>query len=157
MIRKKIDVNPFNSIGSILVMVFVFIALYWVATGLFKILTAAAPFLLIAALIINHNVVINYGKWLWNLLLKNPLMGIAGIALSFFGFPIIAGFLLAKALIYRKVDKLKKTVEKEKYGEFTDYEEVEEEPEIRLELPNFEKPRPKPKAKNNNDYDQYFD
>lgn len=137
-------------------MVLVFIALYWLATGIFKLLSIAAPFLLIAALVINHNVVINYGKWLFNLLKTKPLMGIGGILLSVFGFPIIAGFLFGKALLYRKVDKMKTEFETKKYGDFVDYEEVDDEPEIRLELPEFEKPEPKPK-KNNNDYDQYFD
>lgn len=160
MIRRKVDVNPFNSITSILFMVLVFIALYWLATGIFKLLSIAAPFLLVAALVINRNVVINYGKWLWNLLKTNPLMGIGGILLSVFGFPIIAGFLFGKALLYRKVDKMKTEFETKKYGDFVEYEEmdmdVDEQPEIRLELPEIIKPKPKPK-KDNNNYDQYFD
>ena len=155
MIRRKVDVNPFNSITSILFMVLVFIALYWLATGLFKILSFAAPFLLVGALLINHNVVINYGKWLWNLLRTKPLMGIGGILLSVFGFPIIAGFLFGKALLYRKVDKMKTEFEAQQKGEFVEYEEVDDEPEIRLELPEILK-QPKPKNKSN-DYDQYFD
>jgi hypothetical protein len=154
MMRRKVDVNPFNSITSILFMVLVFVALYWLATGIFKLLSFAAPFLLVAALIINHKVVINYGKWLWNLLKTKPLMGIGGVLLSIFGFPIIAGFLFGKALLFRKVDKMKTEFETKKYGEFVDYEEVDEEPQIRLELPEYEKPKPK---KNQTDYDQYFE
>ena len=49
---------------------------------------------------------------------------------------------------------MKTEFETKKYGEFVDYEEVDEEPEIRLELPEIRKPKTK---KNENDYDQYFD
>jgi len=151
--RRKVDVNPFNSITSILFLVLIFVALYWLATGIFKILSVAAPFMLIAALVINHNVVLNYGKWLWNLLLKKPLLGIGGILLTVFGFPIISGFLLGKALLYRKVKKMKQEYDKQQNGDFIEYEEVDEEPQIRLELPDFQKP----KKERGNDYDQYFD
>lgn len=151
--RKKVDVNPFNSITSILFLVLIFIAFYWLATGIFKLLTIAAPFLLIATLIIDYNVVLNYGKWLWNLLLKNPLMGIGGILLTFFGFPVIAGFLLVKALLMRKVNKMKQDYETEQKGEYVDYMEVDDEPDVRIELPEIDKP----KKRNNEDYDQFFD
>lgn len=153
--KRKVDVNPFNSITSILFLVLAFVALYWIATGIFKILSIAAPFMLIAALIINYNVVLNYGKWLFNLLKRKPLMGIGGILLTFFGFPIISGFLLVKALLYRKVNKMKEEYEVREKGQFIDYEEIEEEPQIRLELPEYEKP--KSKTKKDDSYDQFFD
>jgi len=160
--RRKVDVNPFNSISSILFLVLAFVALYFVATWVFKILAYAAPVMLLGALIINHKVVLNYGKWLVNLLKKNPLMGVGGVLLTFFGFPIIAGFLLGKALLFRKVDKLKKEFEggqtqSGSQTEFTDYEEVDDEPQVRLELPEFEKPRVNPKKDKNSDYEQFFD
>ncbi len=151
--RRNIDVNPFNSITSILIGVLIFVALYWIASSIFKILSVAAPFLLVAALIINHNVVLNYGKWLFSLLKKNPLMGIGAVLLSIFGFPIISGFLLVKALLYRRVNKMKKEYENKTYGEYTEYEEIKDEPEIRLELPNFEQP----KKNKRDDYDQFFE
>lgn len=151
--RKKIDVNPFNSITSILFLVLVFVGLYWLATGIFKILTVAAPFLLIATLIIDYKIVLGYGKWLWNLLLKNPLMGIGGILLTFFGFPIIAGFLLVKALLYRKVNKIKEEFDTQQNGELIDYEEIDDEPQIRMELPEVKKTR----QRKDDEYDQFFD
>ena len=151
--RRKVDVNPFNSITSILFLVFAFVALYWLATGIFKILTVAAPFLLIATLIIDYTVVLNYGKWLWNLLRTNPLMGIGGILLTFFGFPIISGFLLGKALLYRKVNKIQKEFDTKQNGEFAEYEEVDEEPQIRMELPEIKKTPPR----KDDHYDQFFD
>ncbi|MFT5167099.1 MAG: hypothetical protein ACI8P3_002336 [Saprospiraceae bacterium] len=151
--RRKVDINPFNSITSILFLVFAFVALYWLATGIFKILTVAAPFLLVAALLIDYRVVVNYGKWLWNLLRKNPLMGIGGILLTFFGFPIISGFLLGKALLYRKVNKIKEEFDTKQNGEFAEFEELDDEPQIRMELPEIKKPQ----KRKDDDYDQFFD
>ncbi len=153
--KRKVDINPFNSIASILLLVFVFVALYWIASSLFWLLTKLSPILLIAALIIDHTVVLNYGKWLLNLLKKNPLMGIVAVLLSVVGYPVIFGFLLAKALLYRKVNKMKQEFDVKQNGELVDYEEIEEKPQIRLELPSFEKPEPKPKK--GDDYDQFFD
>jgi hypothetical protein len=151
--RRKVDINPFNSITSILFLVLAFVALYWLATGIFKILTVAAPFLLVAALLIDYRVVVNYGKWLWNLLRKNPLMGIGGILLTFFGFPIISGFLLGKALLYRKVNKIKEEFDTKQNGEFAEFEELDDEPQIRMELPEIKKPQ----KRKDDDYDQFFD
>ena len=151
--RRKVDINPFNSIASILILVFIFFALYWVASSVFWLLTKLSPILLIGALIIDYNVVLNYGKWMWNLLKKNPVMGIGAILLTVFGYPIIFGFLFGKALLYRKVNKMKKEHDIRKNGEFVEYEEIKEEPKIRLELPNFEKP----KQEKGGDYEQFFD
>ncbi len=151
--RRKIDVNPFNSITSILFLVLIFVGLYYVAKGIFTILAWLSPVLLIGALIIDHRVVVGYCKWLYNLLLKNPLLGIGAILLTFFGFPVIAGFLFAKSLLYRKVRELKDNYEQQTQGEFVDYEEIEDEPPVRLNLPNMERPR----RKDEGEYDQYFE
>lgn len=150
--RKKVDVNPFNSITSILTLVLVFVGIYFIASWLFKILAWLAPIFLIITLVIDYRVVLNYGKWLYNLLLKNPIMGIGGILLTFFGFPVIAGFLLVKALLYRKVRDVKQQYETQTQGELIDYEEIEDESPIRLELPEVDKRS----NKKNRDYDQFF-
>jgi len=151
--RRKVDINPFNSIASILILVFIFFALYWVASSVFWLLTKLSPILLIGALIIDYNVVLNYGKWMWKLLKKNPVMGIGAVLLTIFGYPIIFGFLFGKALLYRKVNKMKKEHDVRTNGEFVEYEEIKEEPKIKLELPSFEKP----KQEKGGDYEQFFD
>lgn len=151
--RKKVDVNPFNLIIGIVIFLLVLVVLYRVSIWLFQILLYLSPLLLIGALVINKSVVINYGKWLVNLVKKNPTRGIVGIVLTIVGFPVVAGFLLGKAWLYRKADAIKQHADQQKYGEFADYEEVKDEPEIRLELPEVDKPRKKKRS----DYDQYFE
>jgi len=47
MANRKIDVNPFNSIASILFLVLIFVGLFFVAKGVFWILSWLAPVFLI--------------------------------------------------------------------------------------------------------------
>lgn len=150
--RKKIDINPFNSLGSILIMILVFAGLFFIARGIFTILAWVAPLLLIATLVIDYKVVLGYGKWLVNLLKNNLGMGIGALLLTIFGFPVIAGFLFVKALLYRKVNKLQEEVQRRQEGELVDFEEVDSKPTI-IELP----PIKKKQKEVQNDYEQLFD
>ena len=148
--NNQAEANPFNSITSILFLVLAFMALYFIATSVFKILAWLAPVMLIATLVIDYKVVLNYGKWIVNLLRRNPLIGIGAILLSFFGFPIIAGFLLGKALLKRKVVKMKKDIQNRQEGEYTDYEEMNSRPST-LDLPEMER------QEDFSDYEELFD
>ena len=152
--RRNIDINPFSSIFSILTMVLIFVALFFVAQGIFNILAWLAPILLIATVLIDYKVILNYGKWLLNLLRKDVLMGIGGVLLTVFGFPIIAGFLFGKALLYRKAKKMNQAYEEQHEGEFLEYEEIQEEEPTTFELPMLEKEEKPPKK--SNDYEQLF-
>ncbi|MDX1685745.1 MAG: hypothetical protein R3275_10955 [Saprospiraceae bacterium] len=102
-----------------LILVGLFIGLFWLARGIFTILAYLAPFLIIAALLINYKVVTGYLKWLWSTLLRDPLMGIIYIVLSFFGFPIVSAYLLFKALAGRRIERIKK--DQQYYQEYRSY------------------------------------
>ena len=155
--QRKIEFSPLNSIGSIIMMIVVMVAIYYIATGIFSFLAYIAPALLIGALIINYKVVTGYGKTLINLLRKNPLMGILGILLTVFAFPLVAGFLFGKALLTRKVKQLQKEAENQRYGEYVDYEEVDN--DIVEDVPHIELPpiQKKSNTKERGDYEQFFD
>lgn len=155
--QRKVEFNPLNSIGSIIMMIVVMVGIYYIATGIFSFLAYIAPALLIGALVINYRVVTGYGKTLINLLRKNPLMGVLGVVLTIFAFPLVAGFLFGKALLTRKVKQLQKEAEKQRYGEFVDYEEVEN--DIVDDVPHIELPpiQKKSNTKDREDYEQYFD
>ena len=59
---------------------------------------------------------------------RNPLIGVLGIVLSILGFPVVSAFLLARALLNKKI---KETQQKEKIrreGQFIDFEELDSEP-----------------------------
>ena len=87
--------------------------------------------------------------------------------MTFFGFPVVSGFLLSKALLKKKVKEITNQYEERTQGEFVEYEEVDEEPPVRIEIP--EKldinvpPKQKPiievrqQKKDTGDYEQLFD
>jgi hypothetical protein len=170
---RKVDVNPFNSILSIIFLVAIFIGLYYLATGIFKILTFLTPFMLIAALVIDYRVVLNYGKWLLNTLSTDLLKGLGMVLLMIFGYPIIAGYLLLKAVVSKKLQSVQADFEERSKPQYANYEEVdlEEMPyeDLSDEKPlDLNKPKPvvkpeikievKPKPKEDKgDYDQFFE
>jgi len=117
-----------------LVAVGFFILLFFMMRGIFTILAWAAPFLLIAALLINYRTIINFGKWLYRLITRNPIVGIVAVILCVFGFPVVAGFLFGKSLLDRKVRSL--LDERNPQDEFVDYEEISNES---LELKQLER------------------
>lgn len=162
MIEKRYN-SPFNSLTSVIVLVLFFVALFYIARAAFWLLSIAAPVMLIATLIIDHTVVTNYGKWIINQLKTNLIFGIGAILLTVFGFPIVAGFLLAKALIKRKFKKVKAEMEAQhgggRRGDFIEYEEIQEEPPVMLELPELKKRREpiREQRTQRNEYDDLFD
>lgn len=148
--------GPFGSFGGVIALVLFFVMLYFLAKGLFWILSLVAPILLIATLVIDHKVVLDYGKFIFKLLKDNPLVGILGIVLSVVGFPIVSGFLFFKALARRTINSKLESIKKEREGEFAEYEEVVEDTDF-LELPEVETVQRKPKANNSNEYEDLFD
>ena len=106
----------FNGIIGFAFMVLLFVGLFFIAKGVFTVLAWVAPVLIILALLINYRTVLNYLKFMLGLLQRNPVGGIIGILLSFFGFPILAGVLFGKSILDRKVKKLKEAYQAEKDG-----------------------------------------
>ena len=144
----------FNGIIGFAFMVLLFVGLFFIAKGVFTVLAWVAPVLIILALLINYRTVLNYLKFMLGLLQRNPVGGIIGILLSFFGFPILAGVLFGKSILDRKVKKLNEAYQAEKDGEFVEFEEIiKPERETKLELPPMEKQAP---VKKDNQYEDLF-
>ena len=120
----------YTTTETIVGLVFFALAL-WAAFFLFKsifsILAWAAPILFIAALIINHKLVLSYGKMLVVLLKRNTLVGILAIILTFVAFPVVAALLFAMALMNKKADSILKDEIQKKEGIPTDYTEISSE------------------------------
>ncbi|MBK8829656.1 MAG: hypothetical protein IPN60_02165 [Saprospiraceae bacterium] len=144
----------FNGIIGFAFMVLLFVGLFFIAKGVFTVLAWVAPVLIILALLINYRTVLNYLKFMLGLLQRNPVGGIIGILLSFFGFPILAGVLFGKSILDRKVKKLNEAYQAEKDGEFVEFEEIiKPERETKLDLPPMEKQAP---VKKDNQYEDLF-
>ena len=144
----------FNGIIGFAFMVLLFVGLFFIAKGVFTVLAWIAPVLIILALLINYRTVLNYLKFMLGLLQRNPVGGIIGILLSFFGFPILAGVLFGKSILDRKVKKLNEAYQAEKDGEFVEFEEIiKSERETKLDLTPKEKQAP---VKKDNQYEDLF-
>jgi len=147
--NKKSD--PINTIISLIMLVVVFMLIFFVARGVFRLLTWMAPFLFIATLILDYRVILSYGKYLLRTLERNIIWGIVMTVLTVIGFPLVIAFLFGKALLFRRVKTVEKEMEEEKTGEYIPYEEVDEEEEF-LDLPEF-----KDKEKDRDRYGRFFD
>ncbi len=139
-------------------LVMILIGLFFLARGIFTLLSYAAPVLIVGALIINYKTVVNYLKFMLSLLKRNLLTGIIAIILSVIGFPILSGVLFGKAILDRKVRKFKEAHQSRQAGEFVEYEEVirpnrRQEPDEELELPPIQK---EPAPKKDNRYEDLF-
>jgi hypothetical protein len=126
--------NPSQLVIALLVVVIAVFGLFWLARSIFRILAFLAPFMLIAAAIMDYRVIFDYVRTIIGWLKSNTLFGIAAIVLSILGFPFVSLFLLMRAYASRfgKGRGLKDVIK----GDYIKFEEVEEED---LELPEFKK------------------
>ena len=163
--------NPFGSIINLLIFFAVLVGMYFFIGGVFKLLYLVAPVLLIATLVINYRIVADYAIDVFETFRTNVLWGVVKVAFTILCYPLVIGWLFAKSLIYRKVDKLKQDFEAQmnatnsnlgtqQQTEFADFEELssekldknkpsKEEPPIILEIPKL-------KERRQDDYDQFF-
>lgn len=151
--------SPFGSFGAVVGLILFFVMLYFLAKGLFYVLSFAAPVMFLITLFIDHHVVLDYGKFIIKLLKENTIIGIVGVILTLVGFPIVSGFLFFKALarrtINKKLDEIGLGKPKEEYAE---YEEVVDEETDFLELPEIEKPtRTSRSTDTTNEYEDLFE
>ena len=144
--------GPFNSIVGILMVVGVILAIYYISSLVFRLLYFVSPVLLVATLIIDYKVVVNFVKWLVSLIKRNAILGIGATLLSLVAYPITSIFLLGSALFKRKVNQVRTNYQMQKEGELVDFEEIESRPS-KLELPDLEKRT----QQKDNDYEQLFD
>ncbi len=163
--------NPFGSIINLLIFFGVLVLMYFFIGGVFKLLYLAAPFLLIATLIINYRIVADYAIDIFETFRTDVLWGVVKVAFTILCYPFVIGWLFAKSLIYRKVDKMKQNFDAQmnatnaNFGtnpsvsaDFADFEELSSE---MLDKNKAKKQEPiiieLPKPKNKqDDYDQFF-
>lgn len=148
----------FNIIPVLIFGIFFMVALFYVAKLALTILWYLVPVLIIATLFIDHKVIMNYGKWLFALLGKNPILGVIATLLSIAGAPVVSLFLFGKAMLKKKVKDMKKQFETETEGEFVDYEEVKPENEgwVELPTPKVREKKKQTRRPNKNEYEDLF-
>lgn len=113
-----------NWIG-IIIMLVVLIGLFVLARGIFRLLMFLAPIMLIATLIIDYKVVLDYVKQLGGLFKRNPLYGLGATAFTIVLYPIVFATLLFRAVTRKQLARFTQGRPGEE-EEFVEYEEVEE-------------------------------
>lgn len=144
--------NPLGSFGAVIAMIAVLLMLFFLAKGIFTILSWAAPVLLILALIFDYTVVTDYAKFIGKLFKENALYGILASVLTVVGYPVVSGFLFFKAFARRSLKKVIKKAEEAQKPKYSDYTEIKEDEDF-LELPRIQKLE---EVKKENDYDNLF-
>lgn len=145
--------GPFGFFGPLLVLALIFTVLYFLASGIFWVLSWVALPIFIITLILDYKVVTDYLEFVFKLLKENTLVGIVAVLVTFFAYPFVAGYLFMKALGKRQIKKMMDHVEKEK-NTYSDYQEVKEVEDF-LELPPLPKKQAQPQSRNN-EYDDMF-
>ncbi|HOY11497.1 MAG TPA: hypothetical protein PLY70_00090 [Saprospiraceae bacterium] len=146
--------NPLGSFGAIIAMIAVLLLLFFIAKGVFTILSFIAPVLLILALFFDYTVVTDYLKFIGQLFKEKPLFGVLASILTVVGYPVVFGFLFFRAFARKSLKSAIKKAEEAQRPKYSEYEEVKDEEEF-LTLPNVEKESVKSK-KNDNDYEDLF-
>ena len=129
---RRFDISSGPSFGNALlagiILIGVFIGLYWVARGIFSLLSFLAPVMLIITAILNYRVITGYAQWLWDNLKKEPLMGLLYVLLTVVGFPIVSAYLLFKAIAQHRRKKMKEQFNSHREREisYTEYEILED-------------------------------
>ncbi len=137
MSQYKFSTGKFNPIVGLLMGVLFMVGLFWLAKGIFTILSWAFPVMIIATAIINYRVILGFGKWVLNALKINPMIGIVIVLFSFLAYPLVGMFLLFKALASRGSGR-EQVIAEEVQGEYINYEEVEVEEDF-LSLDDIKK------------------
>lgn len=119
-----------------LILIAIFVGLFFLAKGIFTLLSYAAPVLFVLAAIINYKTIVNYVKFVLSLMGRNPLAGIITVILSVIGYPILGGYLFFKSILDRKVRKLQQSYQQAEQDEYVDYEVMDDQKPIEnIELP----------------------
>jgi hypothetical protein len=135
-----------NTWTAMIVLILLLVGLFFLARGVFWLLSMLAPVLLIAALIIDYKVAVGYVKWLIRLVKQNWVFGLGAVLLTVIGYPVVFAFLFGKALLNRRIQQAQ---EEALEGDYIDFEEVSK--EGRVELP------PLREKEKRTDYDNLFE
>lgn len=125
---------PSTLIGIALIAVFS-VLMFFLLKGFWAFATFFAWGFLAIAAVVNYKVIVDYGKRLFDLLKRNPLYGIGGIAFSVLLYPVVFFILMMRALGGKAISsagfEIPGQVPREREEQFTDYEIIDEELELR--------------------------
>jgi hypothetical protein len=126
--RRSYKPDPGQALIAVLLLVGMFMAFFFIARSIFTILTWLTPFMVLLTVILDYRVIVGYFKWVWRLLNEQLLMGLGAVALTVFGYPVVAGYLLLRAWMssQRKKDRVQEQDSQNRLGEYISFEEVDD-------------------------------
>ena len=155
-IRSPFDRSPVSTIIGIVIAVAVLYVLFSIVGWILSLLYKYSFVILIAALIVDHRVVLNYVKAIKSLFDRNPVYGLIATLATFAFYPFVFLYFLGAGLFKKKIREAQQEADIRRNGQWTDFEDVSDRPvdidaDYR-ELP----PPPEPRRRTEGDYDQYF-
>lgn len=147
---KSYNLGKTNPLMFLVAFVFALLAIYWLAKGVFTILTWAFPIMVIATAVINYRVLLGYGRWVIDNFKRSPIFGIVIAVLTLMAYPFVGLFLLYRAISSKSKQEQQHRSESSQ-GDYIKYEEVEQEEDF-LDLSEIEKS----KEEIENRYDEFF-
>ena len=126
--RRSFRPDPGQALIGILLLVGLFMGFFFIARGIFTLLSWLAPVMIILTVIIDYRVVVGYFKWLWRLIHEEFLLGLGAAAVTIIGYPVVAGYLLFRAwhTSQNKKGRNDNSGEKGRIGEYISFEEVDD-------------------------------
>ena len=120
---RTFSLGRINPLVALLTFVMIIITLFWLAKGVLTLLSWAFPVVIIATAIINHRVILGYGRWVWDNFKSSPIRGLVIAAFTVLAHPIVGFYLLFRAISSKSEGNQNRQIRK---GEFIEYEEVNE-------------------------------
>ncbi len=156
--RQRTSRSPFAGVIAIVGLIAVIYVLLNVVKIGWWILGVVAPILFLISLFLNKSVAVDFGKMLVRTLKTDLPRGILYSAGTFFLYPLVMTFIFFKAYMSSKVRKTvnDKRAEAKQEREFTKYEEVVEDEDDFLDLPDLDVEPPKEKLKDTG-YENLFE
>jgi hypothetical protein len=132
--------NPWSGIIGLLMILGFVVGLFMLARFVFRLLFFLSPVFFVAALVIDYRVFTNHINWIAGLFKRELALGLLVSFLSIVGFPVLALYLLGRALMNRESKKALSAYEKQRDGELIDYEVVDDfdHPAIKNKMPREE-------------------
>ncbi len=116
MIHYQVNTNPntpkspFSSLINLLVVVGAIALVILLINGFFKLIYWLAPGLLVAALIIDYRVGVEYFRNLLDTFRRDVLAGVLRVLFAVFCYPLLFLWLLLKAIFYKKIEKISQQI-----------------------------------------------
>ncbi len=155
--RSPFARSPIATAVGILLFILVFYLFFTIVGWLVSLLYKIAPVFLIAALIIDHTVVLSYLRGIRNLFRRNPIYGLAAGAATIAFYPFVFLYFLGMALFKKKVKEARQESDAKQNGKWIDYEELPEDPiDIDTHYEELPPPPTKQRGREEPGYDEYF-